>query len=274
MVCYHRKKRTKWPPKYSFSRITWAIFTQIRIGRKVYLGNSKSYPNPVSELCSDVCPPQEKANKYFRLFANKPRARRKIKNRIPYGTAPGDRAFAGTFGFRNNHQGAEKSAPKCRRKLWKIARGLTICLEIFIIRGWDPILLECGGTSSWARGVTLAARWLYETQPITSGWSWAFPIGRGGIEWGDQFFRAQVVGGVEIWRCLRSRDGTLSSPGAVGPRRCPEGKLSQRAVFMSPSQSTINGWGWGLHTIRGGINPGDHCFRPRIVGVLNEWKDL
>ena len=24
-------------------------------------------------------------------------------------------------------------------------------------------------------------------------------------------------------------------------------------------------WGWGFHTVRGGIDPGDHHFRPRFV---------
>ena len=32
--------------------------------------------------------------------------------------------------------------------------------------------------------------------------------------------------------------------------------------------------GWGFHTMGGGIDPGDHRFRPRFVGVVNVWKNL
>ena len=37
---------------------------------------------------------------------------------------------------------------------------------------------------------------------------------------------------------------------------------------MSPSQSAITQWGWGFHTLRGGIAPGDLRFRLRVVGVV------
>ena len=39
---------------------------------------------------------------------------------------------------------------------------------------------------------------------------------------------------------------------------------------MNPSQSIITQWGWGFHTLRGGIDPGDRCVRPRIVGVKRD----
>ena len=32
--------------------------------------------------------------------------------------------------------------------------------------------------------------------------------------------------------------------------------------------------GCGLHTVQGDIDPGDHRFRPRFVGVVNVWNDL
>ena len=31
-------------------------------------------------------------------------------------------------------------------------------------------------------------------------------------------------------------------------------------------------WSWGFHTVRGGIDPGDRRFRPRVVGVVDVWK--
>ena len=63
-------------------------------------------------------------------------------------------------------------------------------------------------------------------------------------------------------------------PGAAGPLRCPEGQLSPRAGSMSPSQSAITQWGWGFHTLRGGIDQGDLRFRPRFAGVVETWKDF
>ena len=30
--------------------------------------------------------------------------------------------------------------------------------------------------------------------------------------------------------------------------------------------------GWGFHTLRGGIDPGNLRFRPRVVGVVEIWK--
>ena len=67
------------------------------------------------------------------------------------------------------------------------------------------------------------------------------------------------------------RDGKISSPGAEGPRRCPEGQLSPRVDSMSLSQLAARRLGWGFHTLRGGIYP-DLRFRPRVVGVVAIWK--
>ena len=54
--------------------------------------------------------------------------------------------------------------------------GCWICkdLEGFLIRRWDLILPGCGGTSTLARGATLAAHWLNELQPISN-----HPVGLG-----------------------------------------------------------------------------------------------
>ena len=41
-------------------------------------------------------------------------------------------------------------------------------MEGFLNRGWEVILPGCGGTLALARGVTLAARWLHEPQPISN----------------------------------------------------------------------------------------------------------
>ena len=73
---------------------------------------------------------------------------------------------------------------------------------------------------------------------------------------------------------FRSDYGTLSSLDEAEPRRWPEGEVSPRAGFTSPSQSATNQWGWVFHTVRGSIDPGDHRFRSRLVGVVDVWKDV
>ena len=61
--------------------------------------------------------------------------------------------------------------------------GCCICryIEGCLTRGWEIILPGCGGTSSWARGATLAAPWLHEPQPISNhpvGLGFLHPAGR------------------------------------------------------------------------------------------------
>ena len=43
---------------------------------------------------------------------------------------------------------------------------------------------------------------------------------------------------------------------------------------MNLSQLATSQVGWGFHTLRGGIDPGDLRFRPRVVGVVEMWKDF
>ena len=41
-------------------------------------------------------------------------------------------------------------------------------MEGLLIRGWELILLGCGGTSTLSREETLAERWIHEPQPISN----------------------------------------------------------------------------------------------------------
>ena len=156
----------------------------------------------------------------------------------------------------------------------------TVCwifrgMEGFLIRGWDLILPGRSETSVFARGATLAARWVRglqstSNQPVGLG----FPHRARRYRPGRSPFSSLVSWS---WRGMvrfRIRRYILSSPGATGPRLCPEGKLSPRAGFTSPSQSATNQWGWVFHTVRGSIDPGDHRFRSRLVGVVDVWKDV
>ena len=43
---------------------------------------------------------------------------------------------------------------------------------------------------------------------------------------------------------------------------------------MSLIQSATSQWGWGFHTLRGGIDPGNLRFRPQVVEVVEIWKDF
>ena len=62
--------------------------------------------------------------------------------------------------------------------------------------------------------------------------------------------------------------GGICDPGMV--KFCPRVTL---VLFSCPSQSAISRRGWGFHTVRGGFDPGDHRFRPWVVGVVNVWSD-
>ena len=63
--------------------------------------------------------------------------------------------------------------------------------------------------------------------------------------------------------------GRISDPGLR--RYPPRGTL---ALCTSPSQSVIGWWDWDFHIVRGGVDPGNHRFRPQVVGVVEVWKDL
>ena len=105
-------------------------------------------------------------------------------------------------------------------------------------------------------------------QSATTQWGWGFQTLRGGIDQGDLRFLPRVVGVVEISKAFRSRDETLSSPGVAGTRRCPERQLSPRTGSVSLIQLATSHFGWGFHTLRGCIDPGDLRFRPRLFGVV------
>ena len=59
---------------------------------------------------------------------------------------------------------------------------------------------------------------------------------------------------------LCTSGGTLSSH--VGPAQC-----------TSPTQSTIDQWGYTFYTVREDAKPSDICVRTRIVGFVNVWLD-
>ena len=88
---------------------------------------------------------------------------------------------------------------------------------------------------------------------------------RGGTDPGDVRCRPRVIGVVEMSKDFPSGDGNLSLFGGAGPLRWPERQLSPRTGSMSPSKSAITQWGWGFHTVRGGIDPSDLCFCTGVI---------
>ena len=73
---------------------------------------------------------------------------------------------------------------------------------------------------------------------------------RGGIDPGDHRFRPRLL--------KLQLNGRISDPGmgSYPPRVA-------LALRVSGWQVPISQWGWGFHTIRGGIDPGNRSFHPR-----------
>ena len=78
--------------------------------------------------------------------------------------------------------------------------------------------------------------------------------------WGMAIFRPRLAG-IYI-------SGRISDPG-MGPY-----PLRARRNSTKLSQSAIGRWRWGFHTVRGGVDPGDHFFRPWLVDVAHVSKDF
>ena len=135
----------------------------------------------------------------------------------------------------------------------------TSCREVpsgginrFRPRLWSPIHQKgvCRSTGSYNPG----RRWPHEphpmrNQPVRLG----FPHRTGRYGAGVSPFSSPVC-----WSC-----------------RCREGFMIRGWYIILP------GWfrllrtpGCGFHSVRGGIDPGDHCFCSRFVGVVYAWNDF
>ena len=70
------------------------------------------------------------------------------------------------------------------------------------------------------------------------------------------------------------RGWDFNLPVSAQLRPWPEGQLSPRAGSMSLSQSATSQWGWDFHTVRGGIDPRDLRFHPRVVRVVDPMEEF
>ena len=109
-------------------------------------------------------------------------------------------------------------------------------MEGILIRGSKIILPGCAGTSALAREATLGARWLHEPHPQPASGAGVSTPCAGRYRPGRSAFTSLGCRSCRDMEEGLTRDGNLSSPGAAGPRRWPEGKLSPRAGSMSLSQ--------------------------------------
>ena len=86
------------------------------------------------------------------------------------------------------------------------------------------------------------------------------------------------------WERILSGRTELGFPHRVGRYR-PGGSLLLSPIRWScryMEAFLIRGWerilpgcrSWGFHTVGGDIVPGDHCFHPRLVGVVHMWNAL
>ena len=91
-------------------------------------------------------------------------------------------------------------------------------------------------------------------------WGWGFHTLRGDTAPGYPRTHPPVVGVVHVCKGFSSGDGNLSSPRYFGSIYDPQ-PVSDRPV------------GLRFHTVRGGLDPGDHHFRPHVVGVVKVWKN-
>ena len=131
------------------------------------------------------------------------------------------------------------------------------------------ILPGCRETSALARGkLSPRASSMGPIQSAITQWGWGFHTLCTGINPEVLRFLPRVVPIIKIPKNVSSGDGKLSSPGASGPRRWPGGHLSLRASPMGPIQSSFTKWGWGFHTLFGGIDPGDLPFCPGVDLVV------
>ena len=104
-------------------------------------------------------------------------------------------------------------------------------------------------------GETLAARWLHEPQSINNQpRRLGFPHRAGRYRPGGPLFSSPVR------RSCRGAEGFLIKEwGLIVP--------AWRWLY-EPQSISDQPMGLGFHTVRGGINPENHRFRPRLVGVV------
>ena len=120
-------------------------------------------------------------------------------------------------------------------------------------RGYGPIVPGCGETGRFSRGASFAVCDVNSKLPQSIS-----DIARG-LGFPHRVERCRPGEYRFSFRQCCSMYGGLPDPG-MGPDRL----RVALAIFSTPSQSVIARWGWGFHTMRGGIDPWDHYFVPDL----------
>ena len=140
-------------------------------------------------------------------------------------------------------------------------------MDGFLIRGLEIILPGCGGTSSLARGATLATRSLHEPQPISNhpvGLGFPHPAGR--YRPGGSAFSS-----VASWSCgdmkgFLIRVWEIIVPGCGGTSVLGRGATLAARRLHEPQPISSHPVGFGFSHPAGRYRPGGICvFGPRLV---------
>ena len=176
-------------------------------------------------------------------------------------------------------------------------------MEGFMIRGWIPTFPRCRWlhepqpNSDQPVGLGFphhAERYRLGGPSISSPDCWGYTLHNvwkdfdsGTGPYPPRLYKPQL--GVSTqFREVSTRGTTVSIPGLF--ELCMCGRITDPGIELYPlwvalalripaHQQSASGDGvstpcWDFHTVRSGINPGDHRFRPRFVGVVKVWKDF
>ena len=148
-------------------------------------------------------------------------------------------------------------------------------MERFLIRGLDPILPGFGGPSTLCRGATLAACWLHEPQPISNrSVGLGVPHLPGRYRPGGSLFSSPGCWCCRYMEGFLTRGWELILPGCSGTSALSRGVTLAACWLHEPQPINNHPVGLGFHTLRSGIDPEDLRFRPRVVRVVEIWKDF
>ena len=126
-----------------------------------------------------------------------------------------------------------------------------------------------------SRGETLAARWFHEPQPISDQLvGLGFPHRAVRYRPGGSSFSSPVC-----WRCRDVEGFLIWGWELILPELGETSVLDRGATLaarwlLEPQPISNHPVGLGFHTARGGIDPGDLSFCPRVVGVVEVWRGL
>ena len=150
-------------------------------------------------------------------------------------------------------------------------------MEGFLTRGWELIPPGCGGTSALARGAPLVARWLHEPQPISCGDD---PVGLGFPHFAGRYRPGgSAFSSPGCWSC-RDMEGFLTwrreviLPGRGGTSALSHGATLAACWLHEPQPISSQPVGLRFPHPARRYRPGDLRFRPRVVVVVDIWKDF